>query len=110
MISIDGTTIYMTRGDTLRAALTITKPNGEVYETSANDIITFTCKKTYASEEILIQKIISPVSMMLELLPEDTKEFNMPSSYVYDIQLQKEDGTIDTFIAKAALKITEEVG
>lgn len=110
MIKVEGTTIIMTRGDTFRAKVGIDKANGEPYEPSVNDLIVFTCKKSYATEEILIQKEISPISMVLEILPEDTKELKQPSSYVYDIQLTKEDGTVDTFIANAQLRIIEEVG
>jgi hypothetical protein len=46
--------------------------------------------------------------MELVINPEDTKNLAF-SSYVYDIELTKEDGTVDTFIDRAKIKITEEV-
>ena len=47
-------------------------------------------------------------TLTLTLLPEDTKDLSF-GKYVYDIQLTKADGTVDTFITKATIKITEEV-
>ena len=47
-------------------------------------------------------------TLTLTLHPEDTKDLSF-GKYVYDIQLTKADGTVDTFITKATIKITEEV-
>lgn len=110
MVKVEGTTITMTRGDTLRVKISIKKQDGEVYTPTSSDSITFTAKKNYATDEIVIQKDIDPLMMLLQLDPEDTKDLKMPSQYVYDIQLTTSDGTVDTFIAKATLKISEEVG
>lgn len=43
--------------------------------------------------------------MILELEPSDTKTFDF-GTYVYDIQITFSDGTVDTFITEASLKIT----
>lgn len=56
----------------------------------------------------LLVKDIPIDTMRLTLNPEDTKDFDF-GKYVYDIQLTKEDGTVDTFITKTTIKITEEV-
>jgi hypothetical protein len=46
--------------------------------------------------------------MLLVIYPEDTKELEF-GSYVYDIQLTKANGDIDTFITASKFKITAEV-
>ena len=56
----------------------------------------------------MIVKDIPVSTMMLVLLPEETKRLNF-GKYVYDIQLTRADGRVDTIIAKAAFKLTEEV-
>lgn len=107
MVEIKGTTIKMTRGDTL--SLTITIMNGaEPYEVQAGDVIRFALKKTYQDAEPLIEKTIDNETLGLQLEPEDTKELPF-GSYVYDIEITMEDGTVDTFIAEANLTLAKEV-
>lgn len=110
MQKIKGTTIELTRGDTLRVKVDITNSDGSLYSPMFGDKIKFTVKDKYSSEVPVIQKEIPNHSLILTLNPEDTKHLPMPSSYVYDIELTHVDGTVDTFIAKARFKITEEVG
>lgn len=47
--------------------------------------------------------------MKLILDPADTKPLSF-GKYVYDIQLTKSTGEVDTFITKGTMKLTEEVG
>lgn len=47
-------------------------------------------------------------TMKLAIKPEDTKNLAF-GKYVYDIELTKANGEVDTFITKAVFKITEEV-
>lgn len=47
-------------------------------------------------------------TMKLILEPGDTKALDF-GKYVYDIQLTKVTGEVDTFITKGSMKITEEV-
>ena len=101
-------TIYLTRGDTFRAILTITYPDGEIYTPSENDKIRFAMKENVEDEECLILRDIPVDTMMLVIYPEDTKELEF-GNYVYDIQLTKENGDIDTFITASKLKLTAEV-
>ena len=65
-------------------------------------------KAKYEDPEPLVVKDIPIDTLTLTLLPEDTKDLSF-GKYVYDIQLTKADGTVDTFITKATIKITEEV-
>ena len=47
-------------------------------------------------------------TMKLILEPADTKTLVF-GKYVYDIQLTKATGEVDTFITKGSMKVTEEV-
>ena len=109
-VKISGTTITMTRGDTLRVTLELKdKDTGDAYVPQEGDQIRFAMKKTYDDPEPLIYKDIPIDSLELVLNPEDTKSLPQPSSYKYDIQITYANGDVDTFITKADLKLTEEV-
>lgn len=63
----------------------------------------------YGNDETpLLIKEIPIDTMILTLNPEDTKHLPF-GKYVYDIELTKATGEVDTFITKAILKLTEEV-
>lgn len=109
MIQISGTSITMTRGDTLRAKIGIYNVDGTTYEPQLGDSVRFALKKDYNDSECLIYKDIPTDSLILELDPSDTKSLAQPSTFVYDIQLTTNDGVVDTFIAKGKFKISEEV-
>jgi len=105
---IKKTTITLTRGDTLKAQITLTDAEGNPYEPMAGDVIRFAAKKNYSDNSILINKKVSTDTMILTLNPSDTK--NLPyGDYVYDIQLTRSSGEVDTFITKGTLVLTEEV-
>lgn len=113
--SIKGTDITMTRGDTLKATITLTL-NGEKYTPASGDSIRFAVKhqtKTadkseYADASPLITKDIPTNTMTLTLSPSDTKSLGF-GKYVYDIQVTFADGTVDTVIPEALFKLTPEV-
>lgn len=115
MIKVKGTTITMTRGDTLVLTLTLTK-DGEAYVPEAGDAIRFAVKHTamnderseYTDQNPLLEKSIPTDTLTLRLDPADTKALGF-GTYVYDIQLTHADGAVDTFIAEATLKLTPEV-
>lgn len=108
MVSIYGTTITMTRGDTVSIGVSILQADGTEYILRAGDSVRFAVKKDYLDTEPLILKTLDNLDPKIELLPEDTKDLSF-GKYVYDVELTKEDGTVDTFINKAVLNITEEV-
>lgn len=108
-VKINGTSITMTRGDTLKTTITIYDSEGNIYTPVEEDKIRFALKRSYKDETPLILKEIPFDTLELKLDPEDTKSLKQPSSYVYDIQITMSDGTVDTFIDKAELKLTEEV-
>lgn len=109
MIRISGTTITMTRGDTLRVILELKDEEGNTYVPLENDRIRFAMKKNYDDDAPLIVKEIPNDTLELVLNPDDTKNLAQPASYVYDIEITYANGDVDTFIDKAKLKLTEEV-
>ena len=112
MVRVKGTTITMTKGDTLRCKVT---PYREIdgedveYVPADGDEIRFAMKKNYRDAECCVMKVVPNETLVLELEPNDTKSLPV-GEYVYDIQLTYGlDGAIDTFIANAQLILKEEV-
>ena len=101
-------TIYLTRGDTFKAHLSIKNPDGTEYTPIEGDTIRFALKENIEDEDCLIYRDIPIDTMILVIYPEDTKELEF-GSYVYDIQLTKANGDVDTFITASKLKLTAEV-
>ena len=114
-VKITGTKIEMTRGDTLRVAVSMTR-DGEPYEPVNGDVVRFAVKnkrmtagnKEYYDTEPLILKTIPINTMILELLPIDTKSLSF-GEYAYDIEITFNDGTVDTFITASPFILTPEV-
>lgn len=112
---IEGTTISMTRGDTLKVAVSLTK-DGQPYTPVEGDKIRFAAKDPkmycdkgeYVDSEPRILKDIPIETMMLVLDPADTKTLDF-GNYVYDMEITFADGTVDTFITQAVLRIKPEV-
>lgn len=106
--SVSGTMITLTRGDTFTALITITDSEGNRYAPVKGDRIRFAMKTDYEDGAPLLIKEIPVDTMILVIEPEDTKSLAF-GKYVYDIELTKVTGEVDTFITKATLKLTEEV-
>ena len=117
MVSIDGTNITMTRGDTLVADVAITAPDGTDYTPQSGDVIKFAVKNTtmvgggadYKDVEPIIEKVIPNDTLQLVLNPEDTKPLKF-GEYVYDVSIEFSDGNVDTFITTSPFVLTPEVG
>lgn len=105
---IKGTSITLTKGDTFRATVSITDSDGEPYTPEDGDSIRFAMKQNYTDESPLILKDISIDTLCLQLDPDDTKSLDV-GKYVYDIELTRSNGDVDTFITKSSLELTEEV-
>lgn len=105
---IKGTSITLTKGDTFRATVSITDSDGESYIPEDGDSIRFAMKQNYTDESPLILKDIPVDTMCLQLDPDDTKSLDV-GKYVYDIELTRSNGDVDTFITKSSLELTEEV-
>lgn len=108
MQKISGTKIILTRGDTFKAKVMPTKPDGEPFRPAEGDSIRFALKKSYSDPEVLIEKIVPIDTLLLHIEPADTKNLAF-GTYVYDIQLTYANGDIDTFIDRAQFELTEEV-
>lgn len=106
--NIRGTTINLTRGDTFSAKIEIEDSEGNEYIPKNGDRIRFAMKRTYNDELPLLVKEIPTNTMILSLEPIDTKNLDF-RSYVYDIELTKSNGDVDTFIARSRINILEEV-
>ncbi len=106
--AVSGTTITLTRGDTFKALIEITNVDGSSYAPQEGDSVRFAMKADYTDAEPLVIKDIPIDTMMLIIEPEDTKKLAF-GKYVYDIQLTKASGEVDTFITKAKINLTEEV-
>jgi hypothetical protein len=103
-----GKRITLTRGDSFIAIIGIENPDGTKYDPEEGDSIRFAMKQDYTDAEPVLVKDIPIDTMRLILDPQDTKPLEF-GTYVYDIQLTKANGDIDTFISKGTLKLTEEV-
>lgn len=106
--TISGSTISLTRGDTLYLTVVMTK-DGAAYTPVEGEKVRFAMKnKISDDEEPLILKDIPIDTMTLKLEPEDTKPLKY-GVYKYDIEYTSVDGDVDTFIGPANFNITEEV-
>ena len=101
-------TIYLTRGDTFKATISISNPDGTPYEPIEGDEVRFALKKDISDTLCLIRKDIPIDTLLLEIEPMDTQYLEF-GNYVYDIQLTKANGDVDTFITASKFKITKEV-
>lgn len=110
MVKVEGTTITMTRGDTLEVPVVIKTADGEDYVPASGDLIRFAVKSRYRDPEPIIVREIPHDTMTLRLESADTKLLAARRRpYVYDIELSTPDGTVTTFIACASMYITQEV-
>lgn len=108
MYKVKGTTITLTRGDTLPLHFELENEDGSVYIPTENDTIRFAMKKDYSDDEPLLVKNIPTDTLDLRIESADTKPLDF-GDYVYDVEITLNDGTVFTFIEKAKLKLTEEV-
>ena len=113
---IDNTTITLTRGDSFSLQINL-KVNGEPYTPINGDIVKFTLKRNamdsrrtkYLDEKPLISKQIPYDTMVLELIPNDTKKLPF-GEYVYDLEITfAVTGRVYTFINNAIFNIAPEV-
>ena len=110
MLTIDGTKISLTRGDSALLIFGAVDSSGQEYVLKPGDTITFTVKESSADTAAKIKKISSTWQIQLE--PEDTKPLEF-KKYFYDVQLTttyNDHQWIETIIEKAIFKVGEEIG
>lgn len=114
MYQIEGTTIRLTRGDSLAIRLQLMRGDDE-YTPQEGDSIQFGLKSklnaartAFVENTPLVEKAISTSDMMLRLDPEDTKSLPF-GNYSYDVEVTLSDGKVDTVISNAYFILKPEV-
>lgn len=117
---ISGTTIKLTRGDSLWATSRPTYRDGTPYEMQAGDVVRFALKHAqllpdgsdFEDEEPLVEKELDYDSTheywVLHLVPSDTEDLAF-GDYKYDLELTQAGGDVYTYVANAKFKLTPEV-
>ena len=78
--------IFITRGDSAEFEIVLFSDDDEPYVCQDGDVIEFTMKRFLTDRTALINKIIPTNTLVLLLLPDDTKDLNI-GEYHYDISL-----------------------
>ena len=115
MVNVNGTNIEMTRGDTLILQVSIYQGD-QPYVPQEGDAVRFamkhakmnTAKTQFIDGEPVATADIPTDTMILRVDSLQTKALEF-GDYIYDIQITFVDGTVDTFIANAKLKLLPEV-
>lgn len=79
----------------------------EPYTPVNGDKVRFALKQSYSSSKVLIRKNIPIDTLVLHLVPSDTKKLAF-GNYVYDIEITFANGDVDTFI-RGEFNLEEEV-
>ena len=106
MFKVENNNISMVRGDSGVFTITITDTNGTPVELTEGDVLTFTLRRTARNPTIIMQKIIAGGE--LNIKPSDTEGLAF-GAYVYDIELKRADGYVDTIIPPHEFLLMEEV-
>ena len=106
MFKVENNNISMIRGDSGVFTITITDTNGTPVELTDGDVLTFTLRRTARNPAIVLQKNI--VGGELDIKPADTEGLTF-GTYVYDIELKRADGYVDTVIPPHEFLLLEEV-
>lgn len=93
MVTIDGTYIILTRGDTATLNFDITI-NNIAYTPQAGDKLVFSIKNSYYDTSYVLQKNLVGTSLILSHA--DTQSLPI-STYVYDMQITLADGQVMTY-------------
>ncbi len=106
MLTCEGNTIHLTRGDSAVLLLKIQRENGSEYELQAGDSVLFTVKNSVYDTAVIIQKKL--IDGVIKINPDDTKNLQY-GTYYYDVELTQSDGFVATVISPQKLIIEPEV-
>ena len=111
-MQITGTDIQMTRGDTERIVVRMTR-DGERVPFEAGATLYFTVKRSLyeQDEDKLIGKTVTAFSggeAVVQIDPDDTKSLSF-GTYYYDIQYTSADGEVTTIVPASAFELLPEV-
>lgn len=98
--------IILTKGDTASINVNVSYLDGTPYEIKSDDVITMMVGKTSTSEACITKLANSDHKIIFDHL--DTNNLT-PGLYVYDVQLQTENGNIYTIIPESFFEIRSEV-
>ncbi len=104
MLKIKGTDILLTRGDTARITLKVSR-DGKPYDFSA-DTVRFSVKKDTASPDFIIRK--TAVDGIIHIAPADTAALEY-GNYVYDVELTTAGGDVCTVVPPSRFTVGPEV-
>lgn len=106
MFTVNNNNISLIRGDSGAFTISIADTNGNPVELTEGDVLTFTLRRAARNPAIILQKIIAGVE--LDIKPADTEGLTF-GTYVYDIELKRADGYVDTVIPPHEFLLMEEV-
>lgn len=101
MLKIEGSNIFITRGDSAVIDLTIYDEEGNIYTPRESDVVVFSVKANVNNVDVILRKTFEDLT--LELRPEETIKFNY-GEYFFDVKLIN-DNLTDTFITSGILTI-----
>lgn len=111
-MKVNGTEMYMTRGDNETITVKLEDQNGDEIPLIPGDTLYFTVKTSTQTSNITFQKIITSFTeddeAVIDILPDDTKDERY-GDYVYDIQLNTLGGRVITIIKPSKFIIGSEV-
>jgi len=99
--------IDIPRGDTCNLHIDVVDADGNPYILAEGDVLRFTIRKSTSHKDtnpILFQSIGTDVKLTADVT-ESLKE----GTYVYDVELTQNDGTVTTIIGPDNINITPEV-
>lgn len=105
MLHIKDNTMSMVRKDTGTFEFSV-----ENYTLTDGDIVYFTVAEDVGSQQKVIQKLVGEFNNgVAQFNISKTDSDIEPGTYVYDIQVNRADGQVDTVIGPAKFKIIEGV-
>lgn len=108
MLQVEGSRIFLTRGDTAFLVLHILDSAGNPYNVQEGDKIYFRLKSDVFSRQLIIEKEIDINSLRLQLDPEDTEDLSF-TTYKYEIELVTSTGYHFTIIENSEFVIRPEL-
>lgn len=107
MFYIEGTDIFLTRGDTAYLHVEIKDEKGSTYSLKDTDILTLTVRKQPNETKVYLKSVGDRNGNFI-LLPKDTENMYF-GEYKYDIQLFINEEEIYTIIPVSSFNVLEEV-
>ena len=108
---VEGSTIYLTRGDTGYLFVEVEGEDGLPLALVTGDVIHFTVKRSVNDPDVLIQKVITAFEdgkANIKIDSGDTKPLRF-ATYKYDIQWTKVNGDVNTIIKPSDFVVESEV-